>query len=40
MSLLVSNYVKEDDNKEYSKKEEIEEKLNDLYKKFNHLIKG
>lgn len=40
MSLLVSNYVKEDDNKEYSKKEEIEEKLNDLYKKFDHLIKG
>lgn len=40
MSLLVSNYVKEDDNKEYSKKEEIEEKLNVLYKKFNHLIKG
>ncbi len=40
MSLLVSNYVKEDDNKEYSKKEEIEEKLNSLYARFNDLING
>lgn len=38
MSLLVSNYIKEDNNKEYSSKEEIEEKLMELYRKFKVLI--
>ncbi len=38
MSLLVPNYVFEEKDETYSKKEEIEEKLKKLYSKFNDLI--
>lgn len=38
ISLLVSNYVVDNNQHNYSKKEEIEEKLKTLYYKFNKLI--